>query len=613
MSLSAAITVQKKATITTEEQNHLNHLFATAATAGDLMGMRDLLDKGALRGVQDYNKFLDICTTSEKDFHSPYGVIMSVFGLLEDYFMLNEDAVQTLAQGHDDVDRVNLKTSITRFRQFLKPYMLNQGLLRAVKDGNAHLVKELIKEGAFIDYYDHSWITSFEWAAIKGHTEIMNILLGALEDTIAREKAQDAPRMVDIRYQNLIEVQSDSAHIVPLFQRDVRSLEEQMKCVEKIDLYCKSSSLDEAKSCLRKIQELIKIHLSRDIIFTFFSSHNNSLHLSLKAIGAQQLAHGSHAIRFDAFSFLTGLYRWATTRVWTSYSKQEHLDRLLLFAAQMDDELVKALIDEGADVNTVAADIRMVYGMRRTPLHIAAYFQNIRAARILLRAGASIDAQDRNGTTPLYVNGSTIVPGVAKLLLEWGATLKDNYKATSDDTSFQAAVKTVLEAGVRRFMPTRTEAKIALQNIAFLIYILGIKLRLPPYVIPEIICFATTNPRAEIFISEWTQQLKRDLVVLYLYKCNGNKLFPLWAQTVRCFAKDPQELASLMSKVGSYLEPFLANDTKRFACLAIMNEVAKDNQILGNKTNNREILVDNRKLYFDHLDQYLQVSDFDEE
>ncbi len=570
-SLSGAMTTQKQVTRTQEEHYQLNRQFVEATNAGDTDRIKALLKEGALRDTHTYRIFPFYAI------RAPHEVAMSVLEQLEEYFNLQED-IQATVQGNTTTDSSTGQTNrfLESFRDYLEHQRIDQQLTRSAKEGNAPLTKELMKKLALRCY----GLTPFICAALQGHTEILDSILDAFEN--------DPPLMERIAYRRLSEVNADRESIVRLFQRDVRNLDDQMGCLEKIRHYCESSSLEHAKFLIGIIAESIKVNLSRDIIFTFFSAHNDSLRLSLKAIGAQQLTH-SPALRVNTIS------------------KQEHLNRLLLFAVREDDELMKALIDEGADVSTVD-------DMKRTPLHLASYHENIRAAQILLRAGAPIDALDSFGVTPLYISGRIIRPGVPKLLLESGATLEDNDRNISFNDA-QETIKTILEASVRRCVPTQTEAKVALQNVAFLFYFLGTKCSLPFYVIHEIICFATgaQNVEGRLIAPEWTQRLKRDLEVLYLYKCNGNRLLPLWVQTITCIAKDPQEQSQLISRLGGYVEPFLANDTKRLVCLRIMNKVAAGKRILVNKLNTDEILVDNFKLYFEHLDKYLQMSGFDEE
>jgi ankyrin repeat protein len=55
----------------------------------------------------------------------------------------------------------------------------------------------------------------------------------------------------------------------------------------------------------------------------------------------------------------------------------------------------------------------------RTPLHVAAKFDNVRAAEILIRAGARLMAKDAKGKTPLDYAESASMIG---LLKKHGAT-----------------------------------------------------------------------------------------------------------------------------------------------------------------------------------------------
>lgn len=76
-------------------------------------------------------------------------------------------------------------------------------------------------------------------------------------------------------------------------------------------------------------------------------------------------------------------------------------------------ESVKWLIDRGADVNAESKD-------GTTPLHQAASFGQNEIATILIHAGANVDPRNRRGETPLMLAGS---PETAKALLAAGAKL----------------------------------------------------------------------------------------------------------------------------------------------------------------------------------------------
>ena len=79
-----------------------------------------------------------------------------------------------------------------------------------------------------------------------------------------------------------------------------------------------------------------------------------------------------------------------------------------------DTEALRMLLEAGADVNAQGR-------MSDTPLHIAARVRNIAAIRVLLEAGADVNAQGDNGDTPLHHaarNGDT---EALRMLLEAGA------------------------------------------------------------------------------------------------------------------------------------------------------------------------------------------------
>jgi ankyrin repeat protein len=103
-------------------------------------------------------------------------------------------------------------------------------------------------------------------------------------------------------------------------------------------------------------------------------------------------------------------------------------------------------ITDGADVNERDVD-------GATPLHRAAYADQLEAARILIDAGADAGARSRYGVTPLYlavVNGNA---SMIELLLESGADARDigpqgeTMLMTAARTGIPAALQTLIEAG----------------------------------------------------------------------------------------------------------------------------------------------------------------------
>lgn len=69
-------------------------------------------------------------------------------------------------------------------------------------------------------------------------------------------------------------------------------------------------------------------------------------------------------------------------------------------------ELVKLLIEKGADVNTVTTETTAttIYQnmVGATPLHIASYLGNLKLVRLLLESGADVNIHDANGKSPLH-------------------------------------------------------------------------------------------------------------------------------------------------------------------------------------------------------------------
>ena len=67
----------------------------------------------------------------------------------------------------------------------------------------------------------------------------------------------------------------------------------------------------------------------------------------------------------------------------------------------------------------VGAKVSGVDSRGRTPLHVAAKFDRVRAAEILIREGAKVMPRDKNGKTPLdYAESAAMI----KLLKQNGAT-----------------------------------------------------------------------------------------------------------------------------------------------------------------------------------------------
>jgi serine/threonine-protein phosphatase 6 regulatory ankyrin repeat subunit A len=93
----------------------------------------------------------------------------------------------------------------------------------------------------------------------------------------------------------------------------------------------------------------------------------------------------------------------------------------------------KKLIDAGAFVSAKLHEYE-----NRTPLHWAAYYDRTVIAKLLIDAGADVDALDKNRWTPLHQAATSGVENVVKLLIDAGAKL--DIKNNNSDTALLCAV-----------------------------------------------------------------------------------------------------------------------------------------------------------------------------
>ncbi len=460
---------------------------------------------------------------------------------------------------------------------------VQQQLISAAKAGDADRIRTLLAQGALLCQKDSCWYTPFDWAAIYGHVTCLHIFLDELENNTP----------IDCRDEYYETLKGIKMHHVDLgiFQRDPQSIE--IKCLAPFLLRMYDHFGDwgheirGSPNLLREIYDRIRDQLSLNIVLNYFSSGDNVLQQALLASGAhREIGNLDHL--FNPLQGPRSILRLAllcageapdinhtTAPPSKEKIREHHLTRLMRFAIREEHEaLLRALIDEGISVRTATVSSDW------PNLHVAAWYGKVGMARILLDAGAPID-QRRGSDTAFCFACERKSYDVAQLLFESGTSIEDSYtrRLCIRHLGKQPFYKMLLTGSKKRYAPTKNDAKIAMQNIAFLIYIFGTTCNLPPYVIYELLLFATGEQKDEQgdpIAPEWTRSIKKSLSVLYLYKCNGNRLFPLWEQTIKCLVKDPQQQALVISNLENFIRPVLGNDVVKLACIFLMQKIAAD-------------------------------------
>ena len=105
-------------------------------------------------------------------------------------------------------------------------------------------------------------------------------------------------------------------------------------------------------------------------------------------------------------------------------------------------ETVKVLLDAGADVNAQARN-----AMKVRPIHAAAAAAQIEVTRALIEHGADVNARQQDGYTPLHEAAGSGKIEFARLFLDHGADI--NARADSGKTALTMAIEARQEAMVK--------------------------------------------------------------------------------------------------------------------------------------------------------------------
>ena len=126
-------------------------------------------------------------------------------------------------------------------------------------------------------------------------------------------------------------------------------------------------------------------------------------------------------------------------------------------AARGSVEIARLLIDAGADIEAEAVASQK----KAHPLHIAASLNRVAVAALLIERGAKVDSRDSQGRTPLMIAATNGETEVAELLLQKGADPLAEESTYHDTPIYDAAMNGHL--GVVKLMLSRG-VSVNLQN-----------------------------------------------------------------------------------------------------------------------------------------------------
>lgn len=357
-------------------------------------------------------------------------------------------------------------------------------LIEAVKKGNRDAARDLIRRGALIGDDDRlpnsrfGGVNAFEWAAIRGDEGCMNDLLDELENnTPPKSPLTTATSSMhpDGNYRVLNEeIKKHRDMIIVVLKREYleSSIEEESR-LQRIQWYLDSRAdfveAPNIKGFLRGVLFAAEIQFIKDKIFAY-----------AQASGNQELA--------EALLATGQVY---ARPLETSRPDSSDLASVLIAAVgRQDYRLMRALIACRVNVNLPPPR----YGV--TALEHALYRDDQTAVRILLDAGAKTDSGDSNqGQVALHIacsHGYSCIP----MLLEAGAPIQREYRGHHrlptdylNDEGKKLFIESLVRASVKRYAPTKQQAKRALVNLFSRMEMLNKVVAFPPYVLLDILSF----------------------------------------------------------------------------------------------------------------------------
>ncbi len=269
-------------------------------------------------------------------------------------------------------------------------------LLKVAKSGDIQKVNSLINEGANVNATDQNGKTPLHWAAVKGHKEAVEALLGKEGiDVNLADKKKDTPLHSVLKKDNI----------------DINVLNALLGA-EGINVNIK----DELRKWTPLHWAVVKGH--KEVVKALLGKDGINVN-----IGGQ-------------------------------YGKKTPLH---LAAQNNNKEVVEALLDKGANVNAeddkgetpldlaTNQDIQTLLQNTAELLEVAKS-GNIQKVNSLINEGASVNATDQNGQTPLHLAAKNGHEEVVKALLNKGANVnaKDNDEQTPLNLAPNGDIRTLL-------------------------------------------------------------------------------------------------------------------------------------------------------------------------
>jgi cytohesin len=280
-------------------------------------------------------------------------------------------------------------------------------LHKAAFEGNLDKVRQLLERGTEVDTRDDlGWTASF-WALSAGHKDVFQYLLSKGADVTARTNGgrtllhqASKAGFTDI-FNQLIAKGAD----VNLKDKDgetplQHAASEGHKEVVKL-LVAKGADINVAAKNGRHPLGDAALAGHEDVVKLLIAS-GADVNLNAKVYPSSEQYRGTalHAAASGGHSKILGLLiaKGADVNINSTYGTPLHLANRGRSKRKVEDcaQIVEKLLAKGADVNARASR----HG--RTPLHNAARWGHYKAAKLLITAGADVNAKDKEGHTPLW-------------------------------------------------------------------------------------------------------------------------------------------------------------------------------------------------------------------